>query len=463
MIVILKKIPLFFIVIVLMMSAVYSHASGFKKFVLGARAAGLGGAFVARVDDASAIYYNPAGIAFLKGIRLESSIIYNNLTSEAKYEGATTQMKSASSQIWGSYFFTWRFKDKISFGIGGFAPYSMDTNWPAHWEGNTLNIHSKLRTFYIRPIVAFKIFDGLSVGAGLDFIFSNIEWSHHLIFNIDYYEGGIEERIISKFDMSGNGIGFVVGMLYAINDKFRLGGKYQHRVEIDLEGSNSYRTPPWLEIETPTNLPMDKLQFVERLMRDYFKYQKATSHITMPSELVFGFMCKPIEKLTVQLDIQWTEWSKIKTWEFVYENKDESISPEFVEQYGEYFETFPDYSTQSVSLHWKDTLSFKLGAEYFLSDIIALKMGYTHQQNYDSQEVLNPILPDLGRNILSLGLGYKGPMFDIFDWDQKIGGLSFDVFFQYVFSESRTSSLSGLPISYEGNQWIIGFGVGFNF
>src|ERR1051325_6949751 len=46
-------------------------ASGFSILELGGRAAGMGGAFTAVADDGSAIFYNPAGIAFQKGMRFE--------------------------------------------------------------------------------------------------------------------------------------------------------------------------------------------------------------------------------------------------------------------------------------------------------------------------------------------------------------------------------------------------------
>src|ERR1051325_6097641 len=46
-------------------------ASGCSSLELGSRAAGMGGAFTAVADDGSAIFYNPAGIAFQKGMRIE--------------------------------------------------------------------------------------------------------------------------------------------------------------------------------------------------------------------------------------------------------------------------------------------------------------------------------------------------------------------------------------------------------
>src|SRR5580658_10328892 len=47
------------------------YGSAFSVAELGARAAGMGTAFIATADDGSALFYNPAGIAFQPGRHLE--------------------------------------------------------------------------------------------------------------------------------------------------------------------------------------------------------------------------------------------------------------------------------------------------------------------------------------------------------------------------------------------------------
>nr|MDA3793413.1 PorV/PorQ family protein [Elusimicrobiota bacterium] len=61
--------PLFFIVLIFYYSAIVSaETSGadFLKIGPGSRAQGMGGAFVAVSDDATAVYYNPGGLGFIK-------------------------------------------------------------------------------------------------------------------------------------------------------------------------------------------------------------------------------------------------------------------------------------------------------------------------------------------------------------------------------------------------------------
>lgn len=51
-------------------TATLAAAAGFKVNEQGAKAMGMANAFVAQADDPSALFYNPAGIAFLKGIQV---------------------------------------------------------------------------------------------------------------------------------------------------------------------------------------------------------------------------------------------------------------------------------------------------------------------------------------------------------------------------------------------------------
>ena len=55
----------------MMLLSTVAFGAGFKLDVNGARATGMGGAVTAFIDDPSAIYYNPAGIAGRKGLGIQ--------------------------------------------------------------------------------------------------------------------------------------------------------------------------------------------------------------------------------------------------------------------------------------------------------------------------------------------------------------------------------------------------------
>ncbi len=62
-----------------------AFAGGYQLNEQGARAVGMGGAFVARASDPSAIYYNPAGLAFQKGTNILLGT--NIITPSMKFKG----------------------------------------------------------------------------------------------------------------------------------------------------------------------------------------------------------------------------------------------------------------------------------------------------------------------------------------------------------------------------------------
>jgi long-chain fatty acid transport protein len=369
-------------------------------------------------------------------------------------------MSSNPGLIQGYYYLTWQIIDKLSFGIGSFAPYVAYTAWPDDWEGSMLNITSILNSTYIRPMLAFKISDQFSIGAGVDFVSTKVEWTHNLLFSLRTPGSNLDANVSSTFKVNGNGITYVVSALYKPNDKFRIGGKYQHRIDIKMDGLMDIIPPPSrnFRVSTPTGGSID----LPDLIVDFYKTQEVTSSTTMPSEVTLGFFYAPADNLTLQFDIHWTKWSDVKSWEFTSINSTEDLNPEFVEVYGDFYGITPDYRQQGVSLSWKDALSFNFGAEYYLSKFISIRAGFAHSQSPVDDANLSPIHPNMGYNIISSGFGYEGPVYSQYD-GSEIGWLSFDFFIQYRVSARRTVALNDSSISYGGQRFVIGIGFGLNF
>lgn len=313
----------------------------------------------------------------------------------------------------------------------------MEIKWPEYWVGNTLSIYSKLNAIYIRPVVAVKISDHLAVGAGMDFISSDVTWVYNGSFTFQERGSGYHMDVSSQSEVSGKGIGFVTGILIRISDNLRIGGRYQPRVKLDLEGLHSFLIPFGYN-------------------PDFFIDQEMTSALTMPQEFVLGFMYSPVKNLNLQMGLQWIGMSKIKQWEFY-------LNPQFYEAFDDYYGIKPDYTRQGIDLSLRNTSRIMFGIEYHLRNLIAFRAGYTYQKSSVDGQMLHPVFPDLDTNILSFGIGYEGPMFSTYNKDERIGGLSIDAYFQYGFSPSRMSALTEFPAAYKASRWIAGVGLGFNF
>jgi long-chain fatty acid transport protein len=294
----------------------------------------------------------------------------------------------------------------------------------------------------------------LSIGVGLDLVRATTRWTYKRLFSSPLYT--FNEDVSTEIDTSGTSTGFAAGILFRPTDKIGIGIRYQHRVEIGLEGRTKFSTiGSTLFLPHPTRPNIT----ISDLMADFYSYEAVTSSITLPAEFVIGIKIAPTKKLTFHLDVNWTGWSEFKTVRFDTVTSEEEIQQRFYDIYGNFYGILPDWASRGLEMEMNDVWSFKFGVEYYLKDVLALRAGYSRSQSSLSDEYLNPFLPVLPRNVISVGAGYDGPAHSIYD-QTLIGVLTFDVFVQYVMGESRTSAFPGYEYTYDSTFWIIGCGVG---
>ncbi len=151
-------------------------AGGYQLNEQNARAVGMGGAFAATASDPSAIYFNPAGLAFQDGFNVLGGI--NFIIPSTTFTPAANSylqpiIVSTNPQvftpfnIYGSY----KLNDKIVVGLGIYNPFGLGTQWPDQWGraymnpfganylGSSLAINSSIATYYFNPTIAYKIND----------------------------------------------------------------------------------------------------------------------------------------------------------------------------------------------------------------------------------------------------------------------------------------------------------------
>ena len=128
----------------LLLAPTSSFGAGFALFEHGSRAVGLGGAFGATADDPTAIYFNPAGIAFLQGTQfaLGTELITESdtFTGANPYpgQGYSVDMKK---QIFAlpELYLTGELTPDLHWGIGAYAPFGLGTWWPDEYAGKYIS------------------------------------------------------------------------------------------------------------------------------------------------------------------------------------------------------------------------------------------------------------------------------------------------------------------------------------
>ncbi len=448
-----RRIAACFAIVFVLTPVSFLRANGFSIFEVSARAATLGGAFVARADDCTAVYYNPAGLAFQSGFRFKVNLMFDYLRTTAHDQESGLVSKSNTRQIRGAYFLNWGIFDWLSVGLGGFNPYFTDMEWPWSWPGRTLTQSSTLDCYYLRPAVAVKLFKGLALGLGLDLVKVDASWTHVQAFRWGQNYGMFSD---SRMTADGTGTGFTAGLLWKATESLRFGAKYQQKVTVDLKGHNRFYQldimdrlflPKVTDAPNPIYPPSDAFRVLQTL----------TSKITLPAELAVGVFYAPVNKLTFQLDLQQLKWSQLGNLVFKLNYTEADLQAAMIDQ------GTTDIFHQRVGLDMKDTWKIKFGLEYFFSQYWAVRSGYSYNKSSAPAGVVDPFNPDFDQSIVSLGLGYEGPFFSYWS-GEKAGNLSFDLFFQYLFSGAALSSTApGYDLVYDGDRWIVGLGFGLGF
>src|SRR5207244_4290945 len=140
-------------------------AQGFGIYELGTCGMGRAGTGVATpCPDGSAIFFNPAGLAGLKGwhVSVGGTLIkvHGGFTGDAT--GAKTDVENPWVPVPHAYV-AYGATPKLGVGVGLFAPYGLETNWPLSFDGRFTGYKNIIRTLYIQPTAAYQVTSRLTV------------------------------------------------------------------------------------------------------------------------------------------------------------------------------------------------------------------------------------------------------------------------------------------------------------
>jgi len=322
-------------------------AGGLSTPGQGARALSMAGAFTAVADDGSAVFYNPAGISQIDGTSIEGGLAF--LSPELRYTtpgGATeTSTKHAFAP---SLFVTRRFTDKFSAGLGLYAPYARDAEFPDDLANGFASLKSKMVRTDLSGVISYQASDAFSIGGGLVVGYSQVDRS---------IPAGPGLRINDEMD--GVGFGGVVGLLWKVNAHLKAGVTYRTEMSVDHDGDRTLVTGG---VPTRSN---------------------ARAEVRYPASLGLGIALNPSENLTLALDANWTGWSSM-------------------DQVTTRTDAWPDSITQ---LHARDSRDIRIGAEYRLPAGWAVRAGYAYSQGAFPKTYIIPAQPDADGQEIGLGIG----------------------------------------------------------
>lgn len=374
-------------------------ALGFRNPDQGGRATAQGEAFVAQADDASAIWYNAAGLTQLDGTQFTSGLYLNYVDAEFHSSLGFGDFEPLDRPVVlpHMYMSTDLGMERWRFGLGLNSPFGNAVDWPETAPFRYSVISSSLRVFNLQPTVAYRVTDWLSVGAGLNYFIGDTEFYRALPAGFPPLFLPAEGRF--KYEARGDGFGFNFGLMLRPHEKHSFGLTYRSQVNMDFNHDNH------VDVSIPG--------FGTVLSTS------ASSELDLPQSVAFGYAFKPTEKLKLEFDAEWTNWNTLDTVTL--------SSPH------------PLVNGQAVAFNWLNSMFYEFGVQYALSESWMLRGGYIFSENTVPDATFSATLPDNDRHVFSIGAGYTK------------GRISVDVAYQYSLTEDRT-----ITVPPQGDPGLLG-------
>ncbi len=378
------------------------------------RATGMGTALVGHIDDASASWYNPAGLLGVKklDIQVGDTGIVPRLTFTPG-QGAPAGVGQEFGQEFSvspppHFYAAYRIAEQVAAGIGVNVPYAARSNWEDDFVGKDLGHISRLAAWHINPNVAFAPHERVRLGLGFNLVRGTIEVKRDLNFLTS----------VGEVHIGGDawGYGFNAGAQVDVVPKMlSLGLTYRSQVSLKFDGNADFTgVPPGFE---------SRLQD-----------QLVGGAVRLPTLVTLGLALTPAERLTVAADVNWQRWSDF---------------PELFFDFGDdgFVAGTPD---QPLAKDWENTVAFRVGAEYGFTQALTGRVGFVYDPTPSPENTLSPDLPDANRIAIALGGGYK------------MGGLKFDLGYQFVKLLDTDSTYPNLPGTMGGSAHVLSGTLGYS-
>ena len=429
-----------------------ARASGFSILELGGRGAGMGGAFTAIADDGSALFYNPAGIGFQKGLRIEmdgflvkgnyhffpSATPPGTIVPKAGYSGTV----SPTVQILANMYMS---KDlprtKWTLGFGLYAPFGLGDNWtdfkdsqPANekFVGRFAGTRGLLQNIWAQPTVAFRPTENMSIAVGPAVVYTHLLLEESILNpRVDGVVFGTQlaSLILPGQDptLAGQSIGRLLpegrarfagtafapgataGWLYKHRkSKTNFGASWRSAVTYHVSGKASFAftSPfPLQSFFTALNAPS---------FTSLFPNQDIKASFTTPNTINLGIANSAFKETTFSFDFVFQNYRRFKQIPLNFSKTQGTATP-------------PELD---FAFNFHDTYFVRAGVERHLTKNTIVRGGYYYDHAAAPDPTVGPFFPDNSKNVLCLGAS------------RQLGNKEVTFFYQGAFQQDRVVNIA---------------------
>ena len=356
---------------VVLMSPIVTNAAGFA--LVEQSGSGLGNAYAgaaAVAEDASTIFFNPAGMTYITGTQAVGALNLIKPNAEFNDQGSIKAFSSPPTLVpaggdGGSIadlafipnlYFATDLNANVKIGIGINAPFGLKTEYDDDWIGRFQGVKSDLKTVNINPSLAFKINDQLSLGVGVSAMWAQAELTRSV------------NRVLapeSSVKIKGDdwGFGYNLGAIYQATNDTRFGLAYRSKVEQNLEGDAKFSGA--LAVRNTD----------------------VKAKVTLPETLSLSAFSRLNDKWDLLGDVTWTRWSHLKELRIRFDSGllQDAVTPE----------------------NWDNTMRYSIGTNYHYSDALKFRAGLAYDEEAISTEYRTVRIPGNNRKWLALGVAWQ--------------------------------------------------------
>ena len=349
----------------LVVASFTSFGAGYQLNLQGLRQLAMGGSGTAWPWDISTIFYNPGGLARINHIQAYVSVLsIRPSTAYGNYYLGSTHTADQAFTPFNIYVGgTVREGSRLGLGLGVYTPFGSGLRWDDNWVGKYIVQSIDLKCVFFQPTVSYRLTNFLSVGGGFVYAAGTFDFRQALpVQDLNGTSG------TAHLHGTGSGVGFNLGIQMKANEHLQFGLTYRSQVNMDLGGGSA-------TFDVPNSL------------RTTFPNTRFESSLPLPQVASFGIGLKPLrnEKLTLQLDLNYTGWNSYDTLSINFAQHTSGLKDEHAPR------------------HYRNTLTTRLGACYKISKIVSVMAGGAYDPTPVTNGYVSPDLPDADHVVVTCG------------------------------------------------------------
>lgn len=336
---------------------------------------GTGNAFAgqaAAAENASTVFFNPAGMTYLPGRHLSGALHGIRPTIKFSDDGGSRSPAGIPAPLGGgnggdaggwnwipNFDLTWQLTPRLWAGVGVTAPFGLKTHYDAQFIGRFQSRQADISTLDVNPSIAYRINDVVSLGAGVSYQRAKVDIERSFF-------AGVELPQAVKLD--DGAWGWNVGAMFNLGSATRVGLTYRSEMQYDFSGTVAVAG---------------------------VGSAAAAARATLPATASMGLSHQLNDRWQLLGDVTWTQWSRLQDVDVILTSAGLGAIP-------------AGAVVDTLDLRFRNTYRIGVGLNYRWSGDLTLRFGVAYDRSPvpDSLHRL-PILPDNDRTWMAVGAKFQ--------------------------------------------------------